>query len=900
MKLTFGLALDGWLPLSGTIAPDHCYCGPAGLLRTLELRLGLPSPDESKARRLVAYQAALKAADHGQRFYSVSFAKDALGTAATLLQWRDELKEAGWLGQPLPVPRLTDLSEVEGCLAPGVATSFGDRLTAILSELDRRDPQLESVEVVEPAAYLPLQLRRVLDRLNAKYEQRGLTPAAPAGSDLANLQAALVAGSAAPLAWQNDGSVRLVCAFSEVTLANQVASHLKANRAAGVPTVVTTSLSARPLETALLACDEPSPAVGSRSPHRAILQVLPLALSLRWGPLDPKALIEFLAHPVGPVRPSLRVKLAEVVATYPGIGSAAWDEALEAYAKQQRQTHAADPKALDAALARLQRDLSDWLTPTRFDRTGGAPGVELASTCDAVARWATAQLASTQSGLLLMQYRTAAAHAMELAELLRGLPTVTAVQLELLAEQVQGSGSGSGANEAELGGVLVLKPAALLDSIDEVVWWGFEAAAIPACAPWTAAELAELKAVGAEPLAAVTRHANLNAGALRPILAARKRVTLCLPFTRGTENVGHHPLHDRLDAMIPGKLQAQVLDLEVVAGVLPTVVPAPFQPLPELRRWWKLPTGAGLPPRVLESFSSAKQFIYQPFDWALKYHAKLRKGAVAQFELVADNRQRGTLLHRVTERLFDPAAPIAWQTMLKPEFEAWLTALWPRLLETEGANLLMPGCRVDGQRLNGQAQRAVWALVEALRAANVTRVRVNFTIEKVGFFGGELGGTLDLEVENAAGERAVVDLKYGGRTSRYTELNKNLHLQLAVYGYLSAHTNGGTWPEAAYFILNPPTLLALNNTFFPTAQVVRSKVACPGMQSCWAEFEEVWNWRRDLLNRGWVELPIKNTDQTDGTGPEPNSTPPVPAWVFDTKADRYDDFTALTGWKEQQ
>ena len=159
---------------------------------------------------------------------------------------------------------------------------------------------------------------------------------------------------------------------------------------------------------------------------------------------------------------------------------------------------------------------------------------------------------------------------------------------------------------------------------------------------------------------------------------------------------------------------------------------------------------------------------------------------------------------------------------------------------------------------------------------------------------------MDLEVENAAGERAVVDLKYGGRTSRYTELNKNLHLQLAVYGYLSAHTNGGTWPEAAYFILNPPTLLALNNTFFPTAQVVRSKVACPGMQSCWAEFEEVWNWRRDLLNRGWVELPIKNTDQTDGTGPEPNSTPPVPAWVFDTKADRYDDFTALTGWKEQQ
>ena len=900
MKLTFGLALDGWLPTSGTIAPDHCYCGPAGLLRTLELRLGLPSPEGSKASRLVAYQAALKAADDGTRFYSVSFAKDALGTAETLLNWRDELKEAGWSGQALPAPRLKDLAEVEACLAPGFATSFGDRLAAILSELDRRDPQLESVEVVEPAAYLPLQLRRVLARLKAKYETHQLgAPSALAGSDLANLQAALAAGSAAPITWQNDGSVRLVCAFSEVTLANQVASHLKANRVAGVQTVVTTTLSARPLEAAILAQDEPAPAVPNRSPHRAILQVLPLALSLRWAPLDPKALIEFLAHPVGPIRPSLRRKLAEVVAEYPGLGGPAWQEALKEYAKQQQQTHAAAPKALTEALARMKSDVEAWLTPTRFDLTG-APGVELAGTCDAVARWATAQLGIPQSDSLLRQYRVAASQAMELAELLRGLPTVTPIQLELLAEQVQGDGLSNPATSAEVGSVLLLKPGALLNSVVEVVWWGFEAAANPTGAPWTATELQALKEVGAEPMPASLKHAALNAAALRPILAARKRVTLCLPFTRGTENVVHHPLHDRLDAMIPGKLQAQVLDLDLVAGTLYGVTAVPFQPLPGLRRWWKLPTGAGLPPRAKESFSSAKQFIFQPFSWALKYHAKLRKGAMAQFELVADNRQRGNLLHRVTERLFDPAATIAWQTMQKPEFEAWLTALWPRLLETEGANLLMPGCRVDGQRLHGQALQASWALVEALRAANVTKAQVNLTLGGTPFIGGELEGTLDLHVENAAGQRAVVDLKYRGRTSRTKELAENLHLQLTVYGYLSARANAGTWPEAAYFILNPPTLLALNDSFFPTAQVVPSKVDCPGMQSCWAEFKEVWNWRRDLLDRGWVELPLKDTSPTDGTGPEPNSTPPQAAWTYDTKADRYDEFTALTGWKEQQ
>src|SRR5439155_23107468 len=114
-------------------------------------------------------------------------------------------------------------------------------------------------------------------------------------------------------------------------------------------------------------------------------QVLLLALRLRWQPLDPRALLEFLTHPVCPVTRRLRHRLAKAVATSPGIGGPNWNAAVEAVRESTRQE--TDASAQGEALQRIEQDLARWLLCERFDEKADAPGAILSECCAQVARW---------------------------------------------------------------------------------------------------------------------------------------------------------------------------------------------------------------------------------------------------------------------------------------------------------------------------------------------------------------------------------------------------------------------------------------------------------------------------------------------------------------------------------
>src|ERR1700719_3449 len=131
LKITFGLDLDGYQDLQARDRFNEPICGPQGLLRLLELRLGLASKPASAASRIVQYRGALdSAASTKERFYTASFAKDPLAVAETLLRWRDELVLAGWNGSPDPAPsgRIGDLVEVEGLAGSNLLPGFADRI----------------------------------------------------------------------------------------------------------------------------------------------------------------------------------------------------------------------------------------------------------------------------------------------------------------------------------------------------------------------------------------------------------------------------------------------------------------------------------------------------------------------------------------------------------------------------------------------------------------------------------------------------------------------------------------------------------------------------------------------------------------------------------------------------
>ncbi|MBX3209803.1 MAG: PD-(D/E)XK nuclease family protein [Labilithrix sp.] len=100
--------------------------GPNGLLRDLELRLGLPHVDESTSARVPRWAARAKALADVSAFYTRSLAIDEVGTATTLLEWRDALVEAGWDGGPIArggerLDALARLERHEGEPPPGRA-----------------------------------------------------------------------------------------------------------------------------------------------------------------------------------------------------------------------------------------------------------------------------------------------------------------------------------------------------------------------------------------------------------------------------------------------------------------------------------------------------------------------------------------------------------------------------------------------------------------------------------------------------------------------------------------------------------------------------------------------------------------------------------------------------------
>jgi ATP-dependent helicase/nuclease subunit B len=152
LKIIFGLDFDGYQDLQPRDRFNESTCGPHGLLRLLELRLGLASKPASAAGRIIQYREFLQsAASTKSRFYTASFAKDPLAVAETLLRWRDELVLAGWDGSlhPADSERIRDLAEVEGLAGPHLSPGLGDRIRKALAELDRRDPKFATIEVFE-------------------------------------------------------------------------------------------------------------------------------------------------------------------------------------------------------------------------------------------------------------------------------------------------------------------------------------------------------------------------------------------------------------------------------------------------------------------------------------------------------------------------------------------------------------------------------------------------------------------------------------------------------------------------------------------------------------------------------------------------------------------------------
>jgi len=875
MQVTFGLQLDGehgWRPADRLGEP---VVGPLGFLNLLETRLGLLRADCPQAQRVTQYRECLERADAPGRCYHASFGVDPIGTAAALLSWRDLWYLHGWDGEPPPGagPRIADLAVVETSARMVLFPSVGERLIAVADALSKRKCGIQSVEVVDPIEAFPNRWRDVLGKLPVR-AVRPFRPSADATTVLGKLQNALVLSRQGKkpdgkIPWSGDGSLCVVQADTGLVAARWIA-HAFASRQGEVAIVAERNRSL--LDATFDAVDIARQGLQDPNSFVPALQVLPLALAVVWEPLDVYALLEFLTHPIGPVPGYARRRLAETIAESPGIGGPRW---LDTIAEIERRV---PERAADTRKA-----IAFWAEHPRYSPAQGAPLTVLIERSRGIRDYYAARLAdqdpvrSAAAGTGYAQTSAVTAALETFAA--QGQGSLSREALQALVSQCTAGGARNSAMHAQVGCVpSACEPGAMIEPFDRVIWWQMGAPALPGHYPWSRSEIAALSDVGVDlpPLAGLLQQR--SQAWLRPILAARKQLVLVLP-PPGEEL---HPLWQEIDWFVEG-VRPEPLE-ELLTGRTATDLPeVAHAPLPERRRWWSLPAEAKIPPRPSESYSSLNAFLNVPYQWVLKYAAQLNPSNLLA---VADgNLLYGSLAHRLIDRFFRDQGT---HTLHGDALMAWFSHAFDSVVAEEGAVLLMPGRRADYERLRGALGRALSELQRQFASAGVNQVESERSLFGK-FPGGKLEGHADLVVRNAAGQRAIVDMKWAGGTRYQDSLERNRHLQLAIYAEM-LRQEMGAWPQVSYFILSSSRLLAPDAGFFPGAQSVQSN-ASASTALLWQQFIAAWTWRRSQLDAGLIEVAI------DGIEPTADSVAPPDALEPQALPEAYSDYRWLAGWE---
>ena len=891
MNILLGLDLDGQHSETVISKLDAITVGPLGMLNLLETQLGLLRLETPNAQRIVQYRDCLKRLDTPERFYHASFQCDEFGVAASLLAWRDEWHLHGWPGVPeAPLnmassARLRDLSAVEQLAVTQLAPCLGERLKQVAEELQSRSPRIHSLRLCDPLKDWPQAWQKVLVGLPL-HSVPVPQPQAPTTTLLGEVQTALhclaQGGKPEKLQWRDDLSLQIIQSETRLQAGRWLAQQLAYDRS--------DTLLLAPdggwLDEILVAAEQPRQGFRDSSPFRPALQVVPLALDQLWQPVDLYGLLKFLTHPVCPIPAVARHRLAALLSNSPGIGRGmAWDATLVEIERD------CAPNGLD--WFEIRERIQFWIEHERFEPQTGAPLEVVRQRLIRLANYFRGRLndakASEQSAWASGQAQALACQRAIEALAIQEETHIRPQALRTLVQQATAQGTVNSQLQPEVGACrTATQPGAVIDDVARVIWWQLSAPSLPGNWPWSLSEILSLSNAGIA-LPEVERLLSRQALAWqKPILACREQLILVLP-PPGTEV---HPLWLLLESLFTKQQTPAITSLEtlLIANDLPEV---PHHPLPVRKRWWQLPPNTPasmLPRREKESFSSLESFLFNPYQWVLRYPAKLQPSRILS---ISDSfLLYGTLAHHLVEGYFsdNPGA-------IDPNdavFQAWFDAHFDPLIDEQGAILRLLGRGPDLEDFRRRLRNAMGELRRQLRAAGV--VKVEPEVELNGHFvGGKLSGYGDLRLTRHDGQQAIVDMKWAGGKKYLDKLANNRHLQLVIYGELQRqHT--GHWPRLAYFLIHSGELLATDRDFFPQARVVRKQktVQDEGPSQLWQRFLKTWEWRRAQLDQGQIEVVI------DERSADLNSLVPEQGLTAELLNPAYNDYLTLAGWEENQ
>jgi hypothetical protein len=892
MKLIFGMALDEQpLPLPPGTAGGLTYCGPQGLLQTLETQLGLSGqPKDNDYLRIEEYRQALRQylEQRPEAFFAASFAADQFATATNLLQRRDELLLAGWDFQPqLDTPkRLLTLAEVEHSLSQNqrpLSPGFADRFVQVRQKLGKRHISITEVEHVEPLHLLPPAYRLLMQQL----EELGVNitaqpdPVIEGDSDLAQFQRALLEGGQQKIQLQGDGSLLLLHGQRDSGLASYLAQLLRQNP--GFRPALLIEDKSQVLGHALELEGLPSLGLLSASLARPTLQVLKLATVFLWKPIDPYKIMEFVSLSVKPLERELANRIAEEMAQTPGIGSDSWRRMIARYFDEVEE---------HPDVERIRFQYNFWFSRPRYDISGRVPKGDAVSIFDYLSAWAKEcfeEEGSQNNSLLILHQQ-----ARRIKELLDALPEewLTNLELERIVRTIYEPAPVQ-LRKRECGFLpFTSQTGAVCGMLPELVWWNFtQGEAEHFFSRWYKSEREYFDKLRIQLLSPSTESQLQLWQRKRPVLHAGKRLFLIAPaFADGQERLPH-PLMGDLEAKCEG-MERISFDMEASKEhdtfqqlfQLPSYISLPArqlgQPKPFIHIRHHLDR---LQQRETESFSSLRDLFYYPYQWVFRHKVRLRQTAL--LSIVKDHTLMGNLAHRFFERLLEQEQVHRWT---QEQVEAFIAEQEADLLEKEGAVLLMYGREPERSSFVQKVKRAAWSLIRHLQE-NGWAVEATETPLEGELFGLNIKGRADLMLKRGQ-ERAVLDLKWRGASRREQLIRNEEDLQLVLYASMAGE--GKSWAHTAFFIMENGKIIARNNKAFEGINgVVPDADFVEVNQRILQRMEATFRWRMEQVERGEVEVRCSQTQQEIEEAYE--ETPLLDILEMKTEDAPFDDYRTL-------
>ena len=840
--------------------------GSKGLLEWFELHLGLNGEDISDLLRISPYKAAVSNAleAHPNLYISNSFDVDAWGTAKQLLRWRDELQLAHWDFDcnDKTLPRLYNLSVIEEYVID-LPDGINDRWRLLLDVLEKKKdlPFLSAITIYEPQVSINpffLALFNVIEKRGVEIIYKApeyIFDETDLGQFKTKLQRQSKIGKVAPL---NDGTLTILRADNAKLIAEALASNLAKSTQLHPLFIIPDR--GELLEQAMV--NRGLPAMGYTATYEdgVLGQLLHLITLFLWEPYDPEKLIQFLSIQIAPLETNLRVRLAEAYAEVSLVGSKEWNKAVKNY-----KTYC--EKYYPNRVKTIQRKLDIWFARERYPIALGAPKAAVVQLYKDLKSWADNFVATMDEDDIrvggLKQLSSQCKTLIEVIELEKsGSGIVDALTLTKWIEELSTS-SHAKAQHAELGAYnQVSNPAALSATADTVIWWNFLETSNPLAtsANWSDAEIRQLEGTYLHTDRMKLDHWYWKL--CNGILSCDKKLILCLPDKSNGELANVNQLYYDLEATFA--------ELESLANYInPTVAKKvldedleiksyPAKALPQRQASWNINFQEVPERRKEDSYSSLSKLFIYPYAYVLKYLLRIKSTRIPQVTI--SSLLLGNLTHHAAQDLWEDNKLLEYDNeKLKTEVSRVLEVQ----IQKAGIVLLMPKNKSSLQEFREKTSKSLLHLIKMIKD-NGWRVLES---EKKHTLNDQIPiqGYIDLVLERK-GEIAIVDLKWGGASTRLKELIEERELQLIIYDRLLKEKDRRI--HLHYYIISSSKMLGRTKTAFAeTITIEAEEDALTHRKAIWDRMVNTYRLRWAQLEQGHLEVG-DGMSAADIAGPE--------------------------------